>query len=199
RTPAQKRNASATGAERANGPAAPTTRRNADEGRARDFISFPGFDSGSRERSDGFRIRVPHADRGPSADGLRETTPDRTPVPLVLRLVAHRAQGRRQLQVRRGDVHHHAPVTSPDLRLSVLIEAAPAKVFEAFSNPKSVGHWASGGVPTEEARVEPRAGGTISLGTRDGPARVLEWLPGRRIGLEWSSAKGRVLHFDFEE
>ena len=93
----------------------------------------------------------------------------------------------------------HAPVTSPDLRLSVLIEAAPAKVFEAFSNPKSVGHWASGGVPTEEARVEPRAGGTISLGTRGGPDRVLEWLPGRRIGLEWSSAKGRVLHFDFEE
>src|SRR5881392_581836 len=29
----------------------------------------------------------------------------------------------------------HAPVTSPDLRLSVLIEAAPAKVFEAFSRP----------------------------------------------------------------
>src|SRR5438094_2786942 len=54
----------------------------------------------------------------------------------------------------------HAPVTSPDLRLSVLIEAAPAKVFDAFSHPTSVGHSASGAVSPQETRVDQRAGGT---------------------------------------
>jgi uncharacterized protein YndB with AHSA1/START domain len=83
----------------------------------------------------------------------------------------------------------HSPVTSTDLRLSVLIEASLADVFDAFSDAKSLGHWSSGGVPRAEARLEPRSGGTIALGTGDGPDRVLGW----------SGEEGRAARFEFEE
>ncbi|TLZ89620.1 MAG: hypothetical protein E6K04_08055 [Methanobacteriota archaeon] len=57
----------------------------------------------------------------------------------------------------------HSPVSSPDVRLSALVEVAPSKVFDAFANPGHVAHWTTGGVPRQEARVEPRPGGACSF------------------------------------
>jgi uncharacterized protein YndB with AHSA1/START domain len=94
----------------------------------------------------------------------------------------------------------HSPVTAPEVRLSTLIEATPAKVFDAFANPAHVAHWTSGGVPVHEARVEPRPGGAFSFGSAEEPDRVVEWVSGRHIVLRSShGAVGRGLRFDFEE
>jgi uncharacterized protein YndB with AHSA1/START domain len=93
----------------------------------------------------------------------------------------------------------HSPVTSPDVRLSALIETAPSNVFAAFADAKHLGHWASGGSPNA-AHVEPHAGGAFSFGAADDPYHVLEWIPNRRLGLQGSrDPKDRVLQFDFEE
>lgn len=94
----------------------------------------------------------------------------------------------------------HSPVTSPEVRLSVLIESPLSKVFAAFADPAAVAHWSTGGMPTQAARVEPRVGGAFSFGSRDGPDRVREWSDGRRIVLGWSHESGdRSIRFDFEE
>jgi len=94
----------------------------------------------------------------------------------------------------------HSPVTSKEVRLSVLVEATPSKAFEAFVNPSDVAHWSTGGVPDQAARVEPRAGGSFSFGSADGPDRVVEWDAGKRIVLGWSrEAVDRLVRLDFEE
>jgi uncharacterized protein YndB with AHSA1/START domain len=94
----------------------------------------------------------------------------------------------------------HSPVTSPEVRISVLIESARPKVFDAFAKPAAVAHWATGGIPTGAARVEPHAGGAFSFGAKDGPDQVREWDAGRRIVLGWShGASDRSVGFDFEE
>jgi|GEM_PF-2507428 len=94
----------------------------------------------------------------------------------------------------------HSPVTSPDVRLSVLIEAPPPKVFDAFARPEAVAHWSAGGALGREAHIEPRAGGAFSFGSGDGPDRVLDWRAGHHIGLGWSrEPRDRKIEFDFEE
>lgn len=94
----------------------------------------------------------------------------------------------------------HSPVASEEVRLSVLVETAPPKVFDAFVNPADVAHWSTGGVPDQAARVEARPGGAFSFGSPDGPDRVQEWDAGRRIVLRWSrEPEGRDVRFDFEE
>jgi len=94
----------------------------------------------------------------------------------------------------------HSPIASTEVRLSVLVEAAPSKVFGAFENPADVAHWSTGGVPDQAALVEARAGGAFSFGSPDGPDRVQEWDAGKQIVLRWSREPGdRVVRFDFEE
>ncbi len=94
----------------------------------------------------------------------------------------------------------HSPVTSKEVRLSVLVEASPSKVFASFVNPADVAHWSTGGVPDQAARVEARPGGSFSFGSPDGPDRVEEWDAGRRIVLGWSREPAdRLVRFDFEE
>jgi uncharacterized protein YndB with AHSA1/START domain len=93
----------------------------------------------------------------------------------------------------------HSPVTSPEVRLSVLVEAAPPKVFDAFVRRADVAHWSTGGVPDQEARVDARPGGVFAFGSSDGPDRIQEWDPGRRIVLRWSIEPGdRIVQFDFD-
>src|SRR5205807_1609958 len=80
----------------------------------------------------------------------------------------------------------HSPVSSPDVRLSALVEAAPSKVFDAFAIPGHVAHWTTGGVPRQEARVEPRPGGAFSFESVAEPDRVVEWVPNQRVVLQRS-------------
>ncbi len=94
----------------------------------------------------------------------------------------------------------HSPVSSPEVRLSALIEATPSKVFGAFVSPAPVAHWTTGGVPSREARVEPRTGGAFSFGSAGEPDRVVEWVPSRRIALGRAlEPDDRLIRFDFEE
>lgn len=84
----------------------------------------------------------------------------------------------------------HAPVTSRELRLSNLIEAPPDRIFAAFTDPAPLDHWSTGGVPRGKAHVEPKVGGTFSIGWDDGPDRILEYEPDRRIVLRWPRSHG---------
>ena len=94
----------------------------------------------------------------------------------------------------------HSPVSSPEVRLSALIETTPSKVFDAFSSPTAIAHWTSGGVPRREARLEPRPGGVFSFGSPEEPDLIVEWLPDHRIALRRSlEPKDRMIRFDFEE
>jgi len=91
----------------------------------------------------------------------------------------------------------HSPAHATEVRLSVLIEAGPAKVFDAFVNPGEVAHWSTGGPGESVARVDPHTGGKFSFGAAEGLNQVLEWEASRRIVLE-SEEKERV-QFDLEE
>lgn len=94
----------------------------------------------------------------------------------------------------------HAPVTTNELRLTVLIEATPSKVFDAFADPRQLDDWSSGGMPIRIAVVTPHPGSAFSFGWPDGPDQVLEWIVDRRIALSWSrKSASLVLGFDFEE
>ena len=68
----------------------------------------------------------------------------------------------------------HSAVTSPEMRLSALIEAPPARVFQALTDPAELDGWTTGGVPTKKARAELRPGGAFAFGGGDGPDRILE-------------------------
>jgi len=94
----------------------------------------------------------------------------------------------------------HSPVSSPEVRLSTLIEATPSNVFDAFTNPTDVAQWTTGGVPRQETRVEPRVGGAFFFGSAEEPETVVEWIPSRHIALGRSvGPKDRLMRFDFEE
>src|SRR5207237_6725262 len=51
------------------------------------------------------RLRFPDEDRSASTHRVRASPAHRASLPMVLRLVANRAEGWRKLQVRRGDLH----------------------------------------------------------------------------------------------
>ena len=94
----------------------------------------------------------------------------------------------------------HSPVTGPELRLTALIEAKPAKVFGAFADPAQLDLWASGGQPKGTATVEPWPDGTFSFGWNGGPIHVTAWKPDLRIALRWSRGTSNLaIEFDFEE
>jgi len=94
----------------------------------------------------------------------------------------------------------HSPVTGRELRLTVLIEGPPSKVFGAFGDPTQLDHWSTGGQPRGRATVDPRPGGTYAFGWDDGPIRVTEWTPDQRIRLQWSRGTSQLATaFEFEE
>jgi len=93
----------------------------------------------------------------------------------------------------------HAPVDPAELRLSTLIEASSARVFEALTDPAQVDHWSTGGVPKGKARVDPHPGGAFSMGWDDGPDRVLDIEGDRRLVLRWPRGQGDLhIAFDLE-
>ncbi len=79
----------------------------------------------------------------------------------------------------------HSQVTSPELKLSNLIEAPAERVFEALVDPTQLDRWTTGGSPHGAARIEARVGGAFVPG-RGGPAgRIVDIEPGSRIVVEW--------------
>ena len=88
----------------------------------------------------------------------------------------------------------HSPVVRPEVRLSVLIEARPARVFGALTESRELDDWSSGGVPIGEAAVDPKPGGRFSLGWANGPDRILEIEQDRSMVLHSAppDADGRV-------
>ncbi len=78
----------------------------------------------------------------------------------------------------------HSPATSMDLRLSNLIEAPQARVYEALVDPAQVDQWTTGGMPQGPASVEPRVGGVFAPG-RGAAGRITAIEPGARMTLEW--------------
>lgn len=94
----------------------------------------------------------------------------------------------------------HSPVTSSEVRLSALIEAIPAKVFEPFASPELIRSWLSRTPSPDSARVDRRPGGVVSSGFGDGPDRVIEVDRERRVVLGWSAQPpSRRIQFDLEE
>lgn len=94
----------------------------------------------------------------------------------------------------------HTPVTTPDVHLTVLIEARPSRVFEALTTAEDVDRWSTGGTPEGRARVEARPGGEYTFPWADGSHRILEVIPDRRLALQGSPRVGeRRLAFGLEE
>ncbi len=84
----------------------------------------------------------------------------------------------------------HTPVTSGELRLSNLIDATPDRVFRALTDAGELDRWSTGGVPVGNARVEARVGGAYAMGRNEGPDRILEMVPDRRLVLRWPRSQG---------
>ncbi len=64
------------------------------------------------------------------------------------------------------------------------LRVAPEAVFRAISEPEGLTRWLC-----DAAEVAPAAGGRYSLSWTDGPTHVgtvLEFVPGRRVSLEWT-------------
>jgi len=94
----------------------------------------------------------------------------------------------------------HSPVTGSELRMTVLIEAKPSKVFGAFADPAQLDHWSTGGLPLGTATVEPKPGGIFSFASNGGSLQVTEWHRDQRIALRWSRhTSDLAIGFDFEE
>jgi len=84
----------------------------------------------------------------------------------------------------------HSAVSTPELRLSALIEAASGRVFHALTDPAELDGWTTGGVPMKRASAELRPGGRLAFGRGEGPDQILEIEPGRRIVLRWPRSRG---------
>jgi len=78
-----------------------------------------------------------------------------------------------------------SPIPDGKVRLNVVMDAPPSKVFAALVEPATLAQW------TEEpgAAVDPRAGGEYGLrGPGDMTASILELTPGKRLALSWPVA-----------
>ena len=81
--------------------------------------------------------------------------------------------------------------TSPEVRLSMHVEAPPAKVFRALIEPECLNQWMA-----KDASVEPRVGGSWDLGwtppeERTGPGmEILELIPDEKLTVSWPDWRG---------
>jgi uncharacterized protein YndB with AHSA1/START domain len=83
---------------------------------------------------------------------------------------------------------------SPEIRLSIIIDAPPERVFKALLDPAALNKWVA-----TAAEVEPHVGGRYSYGwkyrhsTRDvagGPTRILDLVPNERLVTDWPDWRG---------
>jgi len=83
---------------------------------------------------------------------------------------------------------------SPEIRLSVVIDASPERVFKALLDPAALNKWVA-----KAAEVEPHIGGRYSYGwkyrhrSRDvdgGPTRILDLVPNERLVTDWPDWRG---------
>jgi uncharacterized protein YndB with AHSA1/START domain len=84
---------------------------------------------------------------------------------------------------------------SPEVRLSIRIEAPREAVFRALVEPEIVSRW----FDAAQAVVEPRVGGRYSLGWKyqvdgvdveGGPTQILEYVPNEKLVLDWPDWRG---------
>jgi uncharacterized protein YndB with AHSA1/START domain len=83
---------------------------------------------------------------------------------------------------------------SPEIRLSIVIDAPPERVFKALLEPSALNKWVA-----KAAEVEPRVGGRYSYGWKyrhggsnvdGGPTRILELVPNERLVTDWPDWRG---------
>lgn len=82
---------------------------------------------------------------------------------------------------------------SPEIRLTTVIDASPARVFRALIEPAALDRWIA-----KEASVEPRVGGRFDLGWTSAedvehagpPMRILELEPDSRLTISWPDWRG---------
>lgn len=79
---------------------------------------------------------------------------------------------------------------SPEIRLTMEMDAPPEKVFRALTEPEALDRWMANG-----AEVELREGGRYDLGfTPEGydgpPMRILELVPNERLMISWPDWRG---------
>ena len=78
----------------------------------------------------------------------------------------------------------------PQVRLSVVIDAPPAAVWKALTEPALLNQWLA-----RAAEVELHAGGKFDLGWAPSPqamCRVLEVEPNRRLRISWPDWRGQA-------
>jgi uncharacterized protein YndB with AHSA1/START domain len=83
---------------------------------------------------------------------------------------------------------------SPEIRLSIVIDAPPERVFKALLDPAALNEWMA-----KAAEVEPRIGGRYSYGwtyrhgsreVNGGPTRILDLVPNERLVTDWPDWRG---------
>jgi uncharacterized protein YndB with AHSA1/START domain len=93
-------------------------------------------------------------------------------------------------------VDHADP--APEVRLSMFIAAEPATVFRTLTEPALIDRWIG-----MNSRIDLRVGGGFDLGwsgsggeggapadLADGPLKILELVPDRRIAYSWTDWRG---------
>ncbi len=79
----------------------------------------------------------------------------------------------------------HTPVTTPELKLSNLIEAPAERVFDALVEPAQLDRWTTGGNPEGATHIEPRVGGAFVPGRGGPPGTIVGIEPNSRLVIEW--------------
>jgi uncharacterized protein YndB with AHSA1/START domain len=84
---------------------------------------------------------------------------------------------------------------SPEIRLSILIDAPRERVFRALMDPAALNEWIA-----SAAFVEPRAGGAYSYGWKyahggrdveGGPTKILDLVENERLVTDWTDWRGQ--------
>jgi uncharacterized protein YndB with AHSA1/START domain len=129
------------------------------------------------EDEDGTLVTLSHSDLPSFADVIADRAGARGSIQtfwlLAISNLADYLDGREQTP--------KCDFTSPELRASVVIDAAPAKVFETMTQPEHIRRWSGANVD-----IEPYMGGRFAMGGFDldaAGARYVEFEPGRKATL----------------
>ena len=78
-----------------------------------------------------------------------------------------------------------SPIPDGRIRLNVLVDAAPSKVFSALVEPDALAAWTE----ANRSRIDPRVGGAYGYGgPSGGPGAIAEIEPGTRLAVRWPIA-----------